>query len=38
MFGCIAFVLIPVKNKKKLNYMFEKFIFLGIMKKVKVIS
>jgi len=27
MFGCIAFVLIPVKNRKKLNYMFEKFIF-----------
>ncbi len=27
MFGCVAFALIPVKNRKKLDYMFEKFIF-----------
>jgi hypothetical protein len=29
MFGCITFALIPIENRKKLDYKFEKFIFLG---------
>jgi hypothetical protein len=29
VFGCITFALIPIENRKKLDYKFEIFIFLG---------
>jgi len=35
VFGYITFTLIPIENKKKLDYKFEKFIFLRYSDKSK---